>query len=174
MALHPCGAILARDTVSCMRRRATGGFTLVEVMIVVAIIGILASVAIPSYQNYSLRAKVSEAILALSTCRTTVSEVYQSADTGPGANNWGCENASATSKYVQSLSTSVNGMVSVTLQNLGPLNGKIHHDTPHEQQHGRRRHDRSRQGPLRLALRRGGRRHHPRSALPPEQLPLLT
>ena len=113
-----------------MRRRAAGGFTLVEVMIVVAIIGILASVAIPSYQNYSLRAKVSEAILALSACRTTVSEVYQSADTAPGANSWGCENASATSKYVESLATSVNGMVSVTLQNLGPLNGKIITMTP--------------------------------------------
>jgi type IV pilus assembly protein PilA len=112
-----------------MRRRAAGGFTLVEVMIVVAIIGILASVAIPSYQNYSLRAKVSEAILALSAC-STVSEVYQSADTAPGSNNWGCENASATSKYVESLATSVNGMVSVTLQNLGPLNGKIITMTP--------------------------------------------
>ena len=105
------------------------GFTLVEVMIVVAIIGILASVALPSYQNYSLRAKVSQAILALSTCRTTVTELYQGAGTAPGANHWGCESASL-SKYAGSLSTSDNGMVSVTLQNLGPLDGKIITMTP--------------------------------------------
>ena len=53
------------------------GFTLVEVMIVVAIIGILASVALPSYQNYSLRAKVSEAILALSAARAEINEFYR-------------------------------------------------------------------------------------------------
>ena len=115
-------------TVYRMRAHATRGFTLVEVLIVVAIIGILASVALPGYQNYSLRAKVSEAILALSTCRTTVTEVYLAAGTAPGPNNWGCEGA--TSKYVASLSTSDNGMVSVTLQNLGPLNGKIITMTP--------------------------------------------
>jgi type IV pilus assembly protein PilA len=113
-----------------MRMRAMGGFTLVEVMIVVAIISILASVALPAYQNYSLRAKVSEAILALSVCRTTVTELYQGGGTAPGMNNWGCESAGGTSKYVGGLSTSDNGMVSVTLQNLGSLNGKIITMTP--------------------------------------------
>ena len=89
------------------------GFTLIELMIVVAIIGILAAIALPAYQDYSKRAKVSEVILAASNCRTSVTEVYQTATVGPGANNWGCESAAATSEYVTSVATSVNGVITV-------------------------------------------------------------
>lgn len=53
------------------------GFTLIELMIVVAIIGILAAVALPAYQDYTVRAKVSELILAASSARTCVTEAYQ-------------------------------------------------------------------------------------------------
>ena len=58
-------------------RAISKGFTLIELMIVVAIIGILAAVALPAYQDYTVRAKVSELILAASSAKTTLSEKFQ-------------------------------------------------------------------------------------------------
>jgi type IV pilus assembly protein PilA len=100
------------------------GFTLIELMIVVAIIGILAAVALPAYQDYTVRAKMSEVILAMSACRTSITEVYQSGGTPPNANSWGCEGGS--SKYVSSLSTDSNGAVTAAVGNIsGDVNGSI-------------------------------------------------
>lgn len=94
---------------------AQKGFTLIELMIVVAIIGILAAVALPAYQDYTVRAKVSEVVLAASTCRTAVTEAYQAGGASlPEAGEYGCESSGAVSKYVASVETDDDGVITVT------------------------------------------------------------
>jgi type IV pilus assembly protein PilA len=97
-----------------MKRRLQQGFTLIELMIVVAIIGILAAVALPAYQDYTIRAKMSEVILAASACRTSITEMYQTGGTPPGANGWGCESSAGT-RYTKQVETDTNGVIKVTI-----------------------------------------------------------
>jgi len=99
------------------------GFTLIELMIVVAIIGILAAVAIPAYQDYVTRAKVSEIILAADSCKSSVAEYYQSQGTLPAdINTAGCANNAT--QYVTSLGVAA-GVITVASAIPAPANGNF-------------------------------------------------
>src|SRR5210317_654063 len=103
------------------RMKKQQGFTLIELMIVVAIIGILAAIAIPAYQDYTIRAQVSEGLNLASGAKAAVTEYFQDQGIAPADNaTAGLEDADQiTGKYV-SLVTVANGVITVTYSNVAP------------------------------------------------------
>lgn len=94
-------------------KKVQQGFTLIELMIVIAIIGILAAVALPAYQDYTTRAKVSEGIGLAAAAKTAVAEHYMSKGNFP-SNNTSAGYSSPDTKYVSSIGIASSGIITVT------------------------------------------------------------
>ena len=110
-----------------MMKKAQQGFTLIELMIVVAIIGILAAIAIPQYQDYTTRAKLSKALAAVASVKTAVGVSIQ--ETGSVPTTWASAGLGAaptnTTEATFAAAPDANGSIAITLANINTgLNGR--------------------------------------------------
>jgi type IV pilus assembly protein PilA len=99
-------------------QRNTQGFTLIELMIVIAILGILLAIAIPAYSDYTIRARTSEGLNVAAAAKTAVSETRLSSGTFPTTNTLAGIAAAISSTYVTSIVIGTGGAITITYKNI--------------------------------------------------------
>ena len=105
--------------------RPQSGFTIVEMVIVTCIIAVLASIAISSMREYSLRARITEVVMAGGSCKNSVQEGYPVRDSQPAPGEWGCESSGNITSYAGAVQTNSDGVIRITIQNMhSTVNGR--------------------------------------------------
>ncbi len=107
-------------------KKTQQGFTLIELMIVVAIVGILAAIALPAYQDYIGRAKVTEAVAQLDGAKTSVAEYVASQGACPATTSASGVSSPTSAKYVGSVATDANCNIAAVVKSVNPAIDTYH------------------------------------------------
>lgn len=113
-----------------MRKTMQQGFTLIELMIVIAILGILMAIAIPAYQDYTVRAKVTESLNLMAPAKLAVAETLSSSGTMPTTSALAGYSFPGTTTYVASVVIGAGGVITATPQNTGATTNPVLTLTP--------------------------------------------